>query len=45
MSHSCVWPKGIIYGKPETLLEDVFGNSLLESLADDVVTGDCWTRS
>lgn len=33
MSQSCVWPKGIIYEKLETLVEDVVGNSGLETLA------------
>lgn len=33
MSQSCFWPKGIIYEKLETLVEDVLGNSWLETLA------------
>ena len=33
MSQSCVWPKGIIYEKLETMVEDALGNSWLETLA------------
>ena len=43
MSQSCVWPKGMIYEKLETLVVDVVGNSWLETLAIKADHKVSWT--
>ena len=43
MSQSCIWPYGIIYEKPELLVEDVLGNDCSEVLTIEAVTGGCLT--